>query len=206
MRPSVLHRLIPLCIVVLLIVSQKPCPANPDVVTLTLPAEMIRESLQNVLPLPIDPGNDQLQGRLVLDSVSKLEMRDNGALVKGVVVGHNLALKTRVGDQDLNLRIGEARVPLTCDFSFRFDAAAKMLYVTPFLEPPAPTNNPQADAVLPFLVLLGNREYPVSLASLQTFSTKVGDQDISVAMDPVDIRITAKQMVVKMRPRLTKTN
>lgn len=202
-----LRRTAPMAVLILLVLLPvKPCPAETDIVTLTLPAAMIRQSLQDVLPLPIDPQNDHLQGKLVLDSINRLEMRENGALLQGVVLGSNVVLKTRVGDQDLNMKVGEVRLPLTCDFSFRFDAARKILYVTPRLEPPVPTNNPQADAVLPFLVLLGNREYPVALASLQAFQARIGSQDISVLMEPVDIRVTPQQLIVRMKPEVSKSD
>jgi hypothetical protein len=204
MRQHLRHTFSLVILFVLIAVSTVFCRTNPDIVTLTLPEAMIRQSVQSVLPLPIVPEGDHLQGKLVLDSISKLEMRDNGALIQGTVLGSNLSLKTRVGNQNLNMKIGEVRLPLTCDFTFRFDPARKILYVTPHLEQPQPTNNPQADAILPLLTLLGNKEYPVSLDSLQTFTAKVGDQDISVAMEPVDIRISAQQMVVKMRSKLRK--
>jgi hypothetical protein len=184
--------------------SASLCLATPDIITLTLPATMIKESVQSVLPLPIVPEGDHLQGRLVLDSISRLEMRENGALVQGTVLGSDLALTTKVGNQSLKMKIGELTLPLTCDFAFRFDPAKQILYVTPRLQEPAPTKNPNADAVLPLLALLGNREYPVSLDALKTFTTKVGGQDISVAMEPVDIHIAPQQMVVKLRPRLKK--
>lgn len=205
MRLHLLQTLSAATLLALISLSTAFCRTNPDIVTLTLPAAMIKQSVQSVLPLPIVPEGDHLQGRLVLDSISKLEMRDNGALVKGTVLGSNLSLKTKVGNQTLNMKIGEVILPLTCDFTFRFDPATKILYVTPRIEQPAPTKNPSADAVLPLLILLGNKEYPVSLDSLQTFTTKIGEQDISVAMEPVDIRIAARQMVVKMRPKLRKT-
>lgn len=204
MRQHLLHTFSPAILFVLIAVSTVFCRTNPDIVTLTLPEAMIKQSMQSVLPLPIVPEGDHLQGKLVLDSISKLEMRDNGALVQGTVLGSDLTLKTRVGNQNLNMKIGEVRLPLTCDFTFRFDPARKILYITPRLEQPQPTNNPQADAVLPLLTLLGNKEYPVSLDSLQTFTAKVGEQNISVAMEPVDIRIAGRQMVVKMRSKLRK--
>lgn len=204
MRHHLLSSLFPAILFTLLLGNPSLARTNPDIVTLTLPAAMIRESVQSVLPLLIVPEGDHLQGKLVLDSISSLEMRDNGALVKGTVLGSGITLKTRIGDQSLNMKIGEVKLPLTCDFTFRFDPAQKILYVTPKIEPPQPTKNPQADAVLPLLVLLGNKEYPVSLDSLQSFTTRVGAQNISVAMEPVDIRIGAQQMVVTMRPKLRK--
>lgn len=204
MRQHLLHILPPAILLVLITVCTAFSLINPDIVTMTLPEAMIKQSVQSVLPLPIVPEGEHLQGKLVLDSISKLEMRDNGALVQGTVLGSDLTLTTKVGNQSLNMKIGEVRLPLTCDFTFRFDPAQKILYVTPHLEQPQLTKNPQADAVLPLLTLLGNKEYPVSLNSLQTFTAKVGDQDIRVAMEPVDIRIAAQQMVVKMRPKLQK--
>ena len=204
MRQHLLHILPPAILLVLITVCTAFSLINPDIVTMTLPEAMIKQSVQSVLPLPIVPEGEHLQGKLVLDSISKLEMRENGALVQGTVLGSDLTLTTKVGNQSLNMKIGEVRLPLTCDFTFRFDPARKILYVTPHLEQPQPTKNPQADAVLPLLTLLGNKEYPVSLDSLQTFTAKVGDQDIRVAMEPVDIRIAAQQMVVKMRPKLRK--
>lgn len=205
MRHHLLQTLSAATLLALISLSTAFSRTNPDIVTLTLPAAMIKQSVQSVLPLPIVPEGDHLQGKLVLDSISKLEMRDNGALIQGTVLGSNLSLKTKMGNQTLNMKIGEVKLPLTCDFTFRFDPATKILYVTPRLEQPAPTKNPNADAVLPLLTLLGNKEYPVSLGALQTFTTKIGAQDISVAMEPVDVRIAAQQMVVKMRPKLRKT-
>lgn len=193
-------------LLMILLMTPKPGTAETDIVTLTLPAATIRQFVQEMLPLPIEAGNDHLQGDLVLDSISRLEMRENAVHLQGLVVGSNVALQTRMGDQVLNMKVGEVRLPLTCDFSFRFDPAGKILYVTPRLEPPAPTNNPQADAILPFLVMLGDREYPVDLTALRTFQTRIGGQDVAVFMDPVDIQVTPQQLIVKMRPVVSKSN
>ncbi|HHO48949.1 MAG TPA: hypothetical protein ENN06_10955 [Desulfobacteraceae bacterium] len=205
---SLLQRAAPTIVLVLtiLLMTPKPGPAETDIVTLTLPETTIRQFLQNMLPLPIEAGNDHLQGDLVLDSISRLEMRENAVHVQGLVVGSNVALQTRMGDQLLNMKVGEVRQPLTCDFSFRFDPVGKILYVTPRLEPPAPTDNPQADAILPFLVMLGDREYPVDLAAVRTFQTRIGGQDVAVFMDPVDIEVMPRQLIVKMKPIVSKSN
>lgn len=182
------------------------CLASQDIVTLMLPEEVVKESIQNVLPLPIDPQSEHLQGSLVLDSIDRLVMTDNGAHVQGTVLGKDIILTTRIGNQDFRVQVGTVRLPLSCDFTFRFDRGRKVLYVKPLLQTPAPTNNPQADAILPFLVLLNNREYPVSLASIQTFNGRVAGRDIAVDMEPYDISISARQLVVKMKPRVRKTN
>jgi hypothetical protein len=60
--------------------------------------------------------------------------------------------------------------------------------------------------VTSLLTLFNNKEYPVSLTSLQTLNAKIGDQDISVNMEPVDIRVSKGQLIVKMVPRLSKSN
>jgi hypothetical protein len=174
--------------------------AGSEHISLELPADLLRQTLQGMLPLPLAAEN--LQGKLEIVSIDRFEMRQDALLVKAVLHGTNVALQTRIGNQDLNLRLGELRFPLTCMLTFRFDPEGKILYVTPFIEPPPATENPQADAVLPLLALLGNREYPVPLGSLQPFQVETGGRDMSVHLDPVDFTISEGRALVLLKPRI----
>jgi hypothetical protein len=176
-------------------------------VTIALPEDMIQHSLQDVLPLNIDDPGRHVEGTLILNSVSKLVLGENSAVLQGVVMGRNISIITRVGNQDLRIKVGDLQLPLTCDLTFRFDAGKKVFYVTPRVRPPAPgSKTDMASSVISLLTLFDNREYPVSLTSLKTLNAKVGNQDISVDMEPVDIRVSKGQLIVKMVPRFSKTN
>jgi len=193
-----------LCLAALMLYAAR-CLASTDYVTITLPEKVIRQTIQSTLPLHIDPKNDLLQGNLVLDSIDRFELGENSAQVQGLILGEKLVLKTRIGDQDFRLKVGEVRLPLTCNFTFRFDPQEKNLYITPHIADPVKgASQEQINKVLPVLALLNNREYPVSLSSLQAIQTKIGQRQLSVAMEPVDIQVSQSQLVLKMVPKLSK--
>ena len=193
--------------VVFFMLSSLACMAKPSYVTITLPEEVVRESIRDALPLSIAPQSDHVEGTLVIESISRLEMTDNGVFLKGQILGTNMVVSTRIGNQDIRMRIGEFRYPLTCDLSFRYDSALKILFITPHLVQPEKTlEGKNANAILPVLALLDNREYPVSLGDIQDFNTEIGQRKISVAMEPVDVQISQSQVILKMVPKVRKRN
>jgi len=193
--------------VVFFLMSSLTSMAKTSYVTITLPEDVVMQSIQDALPLSIEPQNDHVEGTLVIDSISRLEMKDNGIFLQGQVLGSNMVVSTRIGDQDLRMRIGEFRFPLTCDLTFRYDSSRKILFITPHIVRPEKTlkaNN--ANAILPVLTLLDKREYPVSLAHLQGFNTVIGQRKYSVVMEPVDVQVSKSQVVLKMVPKVSKRN
>ena len=54
--------------------------------TIALPANVIKQSLQDILPLKLDQPNRYLEGILILSSIDKLQMGDNSALVQGLIL------------------------------------------------------------------------------------------------------------------------
>ena len=197
-----------LMVITLLVVSPPvPCHAETSTMSITLPAEVIKQSLQDILPLNIDETSRHIEGKLVLTSINKVVMGENSAVVEGLVNGENISVITRVGNQDLRIKVGNLHLPLTFDLAFRYDAKGKILYVNPRLRPPVSDSTADmANSVTSLLTLFNNREYPVSLTSLQTLNATIGNQDISVDMEPVDIRVSQGQLIVKMVPRLSKSN
>jgi len=183
------------------------CMAGIDFVTITLPEKVIRQSIESALPLSINPDQGLLEGSLVLDTIDRFELGQNSAVVHGLILGKNLVLTTRIGDQDFRLKLGEMRLPMTCDFTFRFDPQEKSLYITPHLTDSLKEAPPeQAKKVLPILAMLNNREYPISFESMKSFQTKIGQRNLAVEMEPVDIQISQTQLILKMVPRVSKTN
>lgn len=195
------------CILFAGILSFTPGHAATSPMTIALPADMIQRSLQDILPLNIEDPGRHIEGTLILNSISRLELGENSAVLQGLVIGKNISVITQVGNQDLRIKVGDLQLPLTCDLTFRYDADRKIFYVTPRVRPPAPDSNADmASSVMSLLTVIGNKEYPVSLTSLKTMNAKVGDQDISVDMEPVDIRVSKGQLIIKMAPKFSKTN
>jgi hypothetical protein len=178
-----------------------------DAVTITLPETVIRQSVEDILPMPIQPEPGLLEGSLVLERIDRFELGENSAKVQGLLVGKNLVLTTSIGGQDIRVRLGEMQLPLTCDLSFRFAAREKRLYITPQIaEPPGSPAPGKENNLLPLLALLNGREFPVSLEDMESFRTRVGGNSLSVVMEPVDLRVTSRELVLKMMPTVRKTN
>ena len=183
------------------------CIADTDYVTITLPEKVLRQSIRSILPLKIDPQSNLLEGNLVLDSIDRFTLGTNSALVHGLILGENIVLNTRIGDQDFRLKIGEVQFPITCNFTFRYDPKKKNLYITPHIADSVKKGSQeQVNKILPILALLNNREYPVPLSNLQAMQTKVGKRQLSVAMEPVDIQVSQSQLVLKMVPKVSTIN
>jgi hypothetical protein len=175
---------------------------NQKNIVLTLPAETVLTSLQKTLPLDIPSQSRQLQGDITVESLDRLVIHDNIISVHGVLSGKNLVVTTNFGGQDIQLKVGEVRLPMTCDLQTRFDRNRKKLFVTPrFNDTAQNTNNPQ-DPLTPLLGALGGREYAVDLDALETINLKVGTKSIPIVMEPVNITAQDNALVFHLMPRV----
>ena len=173
-------------------------------IVLTLPAETVLSSLQKTLPLDIPSQSRQVQGDITLESVDRLVIRDNIITMHGVLSGRNLVVVTNFGGQDIQLKVGEVRLPMTCDFHTRFDPVRRKLFVTPrFTDTVQRQGTNTQDPLAPLLGALGGREYPVDLDALETINLKVGARTIPIIMEPVSIAATDNALTFHLLPRVS---
>jgi hypothetical protein len=171
-------------------------------IVLTLPAETVLTSLQKMLPLDIPSQSRQLQGDITLESLDRLVIHNNVVTVRGVLSGKNLVVLTQLAGQDIQLKVGEVRLPMTCDLQIRFDPGQRKLFVTPrFTDSTQNPNNPQ-DSLTPLLGALGGREYLVDLDALQLINVRIGAKSIPIAMEPVNIAGTDNTLIFHLLPRV----
>jgi len=183
----------------------RSAPANNksqrDIV-ITLPAETVLASLKKILPLNIPSQNEQLQGDIVLESLDRLVIHDNIISVHGVLSGRNLVVVTNIAGQDIQLRVGQVHLPMTCDLHTRFDPVQRKLFVTPRFSDTDTGNNGQEASLTPLLGALGGREHPVNLDALQLLNIKIGTKTIPIAMEPVKITGTDNALVFHLLPQV----
>jgi hypothetical protein len=169
-------------------------------IVLTLPAETILRSLQQMLPLDIPSQSRQLQGDIIIESMDYLAIADNIITVRGVLSGRNLLVITQLAGQNIQLRVGEVHIPVRCALHTRFDSVRRTLFVTPrFADATANNGN---DGLAPMLGALAGREYQVDLDSLETMNIRVGSKSIPIAMEPVNIAGVNNSLVFHMLPRI----
>lgn len=175
--------------------------AQRDIV-ITMPAETVLASLQKMLPLAIPSHNEQLQGDIVLESLDRLFIHDNILSLHGVLSGKNLVLVTNIAGQDIQLKLGQIHLPVTCDLQTRFDQAKRKLFVTPRFTENAADKNKQEASVGSLISALGGKEYPVDLDALQLLNIKMGSRSIPIAMEPTNIAGLDNALIFRLMPRI----
>lgn len=174
--------------------------AKNQPMTITLPAPALHQAISDILPLPLEQNGKQFQGTITVDSISKLAINDNLISVQGQVSGKDMELTTNIGGQDIKLNLGKLVLPVTCDISLRYDPKKKTLFLSPKFQNPTHGTSNSAKTLLPLLNALGNHEYPVTLDTISPFNAKIGSKNVSVRMEPVDIRAGNNEMILKFRP------
>ncbi|MBW1750015.1 MAG: hypothetical protein JRJ37_04825 [Deltaproteobacteria bacterium] len=169
-------------------------------ITITLPAPALHQAIRDILPLPLEQNGKKFQGTITVDSISKLVINDNLISLQGQVSGADIQLTTNIGGQDIKLNLGKLVLPVTCDISLRYDPKKKTLFLTPRFQNPTHSSSDSAKTLLPLLNAFGNREYPVPLDTINAFKAKIGSKNVSVRMEPVDIRAGNNEMILKFRP------
>ncbi|RJX28485.1 MAG: hypothetical protein C4531_11855 [Desulfurivibrio sp.] len=190
----------------LVLAGSRPAVSSEQVVSITMPAEVLRQTISDSLPLPIEPQNHYMEGSIVVDSLEKLQINGKSIFLQGVVLGRDIAMKTRIAGQDVKMKLGSVKLPVRCELFLRFDKQQKILFVTPvFPEAEKDASADSADILLPLLHSLGGREYPIALDSIEPFLFRVGDRTIPVKLMPADIQTVKGAMVIKMIPRVYKS-
>jgi hypothetical protein len=179
-----------------------PANASDQAVTISVSAEMLKEVISDALPIPLETSGSSMKGDIVIDSMSDLRVNENSIFLAGVVLGENLSMHTRIAGQDISMVLRSMRIPVTCELFPRFDKAKKILYVTPYFSNTEKGKNLDiTDALFSLLSPLSDKEYPVELNSLQPITMRIGNRDISVKLEPVDIRLQEGLLVVKLRQK-----
>ncbi|MFH1217643.1 MAG: hypothetical protein V1706_14195 [Pseudomonadota bacterium] len=176
---------------------------NKDVTTITMSAETLLQTIRSAIPIPIETKNQHISGNLFVDSLDNLQIRGESIFLQGVVAGRDLAMNTNFGGQDIAIKLGSMRLPVTCELFLRFDKQERNLFITPKFPEADKTDDENPAAVLfPLLTSFGGKEYLVEFDSIQPYLVKPGPPDHSRSMEPVDIQTENGALVVKMRPKV----
>jgi hypothetical protein len=188
---------------VLTLVQPAAVPAANTVqpISITLPESALLQTIQAILPLPLEQQNSskKFQGTIVVDSISKLAIRDNLISLQGQITGRDMEVTTNIGGQNIKLKLGQLVLPVTCDIGLRFDAKSQTLFLTPQFQNPTHGNSNSAKTLLPMLNGL-SREYPLKLDQLAPFMARVGSKTIVLRFKPVAIRAGNNALFLSLRP------
>jgi len=188
-----------------LMASVFPAAAVDQSVTISIPEDILSRAIKDGLPIPINAQSQYFQGDIAVQSLEKLQVREKSLYLQGIVSGRNFTMNTSIAGKEISMAVGSVQLPLTCELFLRFDGSKNVLFVTPrFPKPKSLYAADPADALLLLLSSLGGKEYPVELGAIQPILAKAGKGYISIELEPVDILTQKGQLLIKMKPKVSK--
>lgn len=180
--------------------------AQQQAVTITLPDNVLLQSLRNALPIPINSSSDSVRGVISIDTINDLQIHKDYIALQGLVTGKDLAVKANIAGQDLEINIGSVQLPLKCNILLRFDRKQKTLFITPkFNNPKQAQVGDPATALYPLLAALDGKEFPLQLNSIDPFNAKIGDRDIPIRLDAMNVTALENHLLMQLIPVVNAT-
>ncbi len=202
---TIIKYLLLLLLLILALPASAATNLRQDIFTFILPAPALRQSLQAILPLPLEQRGSTFSGRLILDSIDTLRIHNNIISIHGIVSGKNLFMHTQVAGRSIKLKLGQVTLPLACDLHLRFDDKKHQLFFTPQFTGSKNNSKNTGNVLLPLLTSLGGREYPVDLRRLQSFSPTIGKKQLNIRFQPVQVTTKNNQLVLGLKPEKKKS-
>jgi hypothetical protein len=174
-------------------------------VSLTLPIATLHQALSDLLPLPIQPQkkNSHFQGSFMVESITRLAVRNNAITVQGQLSGKNMTVNANVGGQTIQIKLGEIVLPVSCDIALRYDQKRKTLFLKPTFYQQTRNQDPTAASLGPLLDSL-SKEHALPLDKLDPLVGKLGSTPLFVQLEPVDIRLINDSLQLLLRPHTGK--
>ncbi len=180
--------------------QSKPSKQKLSPVTVILPAPALQQALSSLLPLPIDHNvSEQFQGEITIDSINSLSIDGGRISISGLLSGRNMRMNAHVGNQDIQVKLGQLALPVLCDTELRFDPARQLLLLTPRFQRAAQSGGDSDEALLALLNSL-SKEYEVPLRNFLPLTGELGATTVRLRMEPLDIRAEDGAVTMKLRP------
>jgi hypothetical protein len=171
---------------------------------MNIPAEVIGNALQKILPLELDGNSSRLEGKITIVDISALQLHNNKISSHLDLQGDDLNLITTVGNQDIHLKLGSARIGVDCDAELRYDAAEQTLYIRPIARETQSTEALQnGDIGQALLLFLNGREFPLVMEDIQPIITEASDKIITIKTRIADITSVEGALQLSLDPVVT---
>lgn len=197
-KNSLLHVVGFLLLAITLFQSAPLAQASDRNVMIVLPAETVLHTLQKALPIPIPMDNSEMSGQVLVTDLRNLTINGNTISVEGTLEGNNLSVLTAIAGQQIKLKLGQVKLPLTCNLATRVDTKSRTLFVTPNF--PANTGNNDPSSLQPLLQSVSGKEFAVPLDAYSYFTMNFGDKQIPLGMLLDDMIGKDNALELQLRP------
>lgn len=183
-------------------ISSQATGTAEQAVTITLPDNVLLQSLRDALPIPITSTSDSVRGIISIDTINELRIHKDYIALQGIVTGKDIAVKTNIAGQQLEINIASVELPLKCNLMLRFDPQQKTLFITPKFTNPKQEQQigDPATALYPLLATLDGKEYPLQLDAIDPFKAKIGDREIPIKLDTMNVTALENHLLMQLIP------
>jgi len=181
----------------------KTVTAN-DQITLNLPEKVISQAISAMLPFEIDAHSENMQGKITIINISKLEITDQHLACRLHLAGSNLAFLTEIAGHEIKLKVGSVEIDFKANGALRFDRATQTLYIKPVVTDVAATGDGKNGEIGQALIaLLNGREFPVTLQDIDPLIAEVGVKTVTITTRIADIQAKKDHFQFQLIPSIT---
>ena len=166
-------------------------------ITIVVPARAIAKFINDMLPIKISKGK-KFSGVIWVKSVDKLKLEIDKVSFSVNIYGENIKYTGKIGKLSTSLSFGNIDASFSCDASIRYDKEKNILYVKPKIVERGNRNK----VLLPLLLQLIDKEYPVEIQKLKPIIIKFGDKSATIDMDISNVYTVHDRLLIAVRPRV----
>ncbi len=171
-------------------------------ITLTLPEQVIAGFIKSALPLDIDHGSPNLDGKIAVTDIRNCRIKNNHLFADLTITGQNLHLVTNIAGQNIRLRVGTMIFYLKAKTALRYDLKRHTLYVHPQVNEVQSQQEGHGEIANLLLPLINNREFPISMKKMHPFVADTGNKRLQIGMDVKNIKIVNGALELHIFPQI----
>ncbi|MEA3466907.1 MAG: hypothetical protein U9R57_01625 [Thermodesulfobacteriota bacterium] len=176
-----------------------------EVITMNLPASVIKDAIHKTLPLNFKIQSNTLLGSVSIDKIDNLQFQRNKLSSHITLSGHKLNLVTSIAGHDLRMKIGSLTMNFQCDATIRFDVPSQTLYLKPVITELQSTDAPTTDIASTIVLLFNNIEFPLQIEKLKPIVTDTGDKLLNISMNIASIELRPDSLLLSITPQIIAT-
>lgn len=179
---------------------------SSDEIGIAVPATAITKMIKAALPIQLDNG-PHIKGALWIDAIDHFKIGSNELMFDMNIRGKNIKLETQLGKKTLLMDIGNVNAFFSCTVSFRYDAPARLLYITPYLlqKPDENKSDELATSLLQLISLANGTEYPIEIQKFEPLVARISDDQFNIGMEITRIYSEKNRLFVNGKANLKKT-
>jgi len=183
-----------------------PCPAmaRDTNISLNMPEKVIAQAITAMLPLDIDANSKNIQGKITIINISKLEISPQHIGCQLHLAGSNLVFLTEIAGHEIKLKVGSVEIDFKANAGLRFDSGKQTLYIKPVIKDVSANGDGKNGEIgMALIALLNGREFPVTLQKIDPLIAKTGIKTVTISTKIADIQAKQDFLQFQLTPAIT---